>query len=85
MNIKEKIKSGQLDELLDEQGIPEYVLQTDDDLQTVAIAIKAYLEQQALIAHNFSSKVWDKERSQSIPFDYCSNWPLDGLAEGEIE
>ena len=85
MDIEEKINNGEIQERLDEQGVPEYLLKTEGDLEEVAVAIKDYLEKQTLIAHDFSSRVWNKQETGSVSFDYRSNWPLDGLADGEVE
>jgi len=85
MDIEEKINNGEIQERLDDQGVPEYFIKTEGDLEAAAVAIKDYLEKQALIAHDFSSRVWNKQENESVSFHYRSNWPLDGLADGEVE
>jgi len=84
-NIAQQIKAGLIEEKFNEQGIPHYVLHTDGDLETVASRIKAYLEKEQLVAHDFDTKLWKEDLSESVNIDYRSGWPIDGIANGEVE
>jgi len=85
MDIQEKLGNGQLEERLNGQGVPEYIVKTDADLKQMALAVKAHLEAQRFIAHDFTSLVWNSSETESATFKYQSDWPLDGLGEGELE
>lgn len=83
--FQEALNSGQIVELLNEQGLPEFVIEDGLDVNEYAILAKAHLETEKLIAHDFKSHVYNQSRTASAAFEYQSGWPLDGLAEGELE
>lgn len=83
--IDKQIKAGLIEEKRNGQGIPYYVSRKETDLEALAFQIKAYLEKENLVAHDFSTKVWNKDQTQSAQIDYRSGWPIDGIADGELE
>lgn len=82
---QEALKDGQIKELLTEQGLPEFIIEDGLDVKEYAILAKAHLENEKLIAHDFISHVYNQSRTASATFEYQSGWPLEGLAEGELE
>ena len=82
---QEAWNAGQIEKILNEQGLPEFIIEDGLDVNEYAILAKARLETEKLIAHDFTSHVYNQERTASASFEYQSGWPLDGLADGELE
>lgn len=84
-DIAQQLRDGLIEEKLDQQGIPVFIVNSQEDLESVAKKLQAHLEEAQLVAHDFSTKVWNRDQSKSVPLHYRSGWPLEGLASGEVE
>lgn len=80
----EGLKAGQVEERISDRGIPEFIIEDSLDVNEFAVLAKAHLEMDRIIAHDFTSHVYNQSRTESASFDYKSGWPLEGLGGGGL-
>ena len=83
--IQAKFDQAVVESIWSENGELSYVIKDGLDLDEYAQVIKAVLESQKEIAHDFSGTVTNESKTVRSTFQYNSGWFLEGLAEGEIE
>lgn len=66
-------------------GEPYYIIKDGADPAVFAQLAKAILEDEKIIAHDFTSKVVNESGKQEAEFTYKSGWFLEGIAEREME
>ena len=84
-DLQKKLDQGIVESTWTENGGLSYVIQDGLNVEDYARIIKAMLESQNEIAHDFWATVTNESKTSSARFQYKSGWFLEGLGEGEIE
>lgn len=84
-NVRDQFEKGLVETVWSERGEPSYIIQDGLDVYAYAQMAKQLLEDEKLIAHDFTGTVKNEDGLKSATFEYHSGWFLEGLAEGEIE
>ncbi|WP_316831721.1 hypothetical protein [Pedobacter aquatilis] len=74
-----------IQEQLSERGERSYIIRNGLNVAEYALLAKELLEAEKLIAHDFTGLVKSEDGTREANFEYHSGWPLDGLAQGEVE
>jgi hypothetical protein len=83
-DLQKKLDQGIVESTWTESGELSYVIQNGLNVEDYARIIKAMLESQNEIAHDFWGTVTNESKTSSARFQYKSGWFLEGLANGDI-
>lgn len=79
-----RFESGVIETVWSETGEPHYIIQDGLNVKEYASLAKKSLENEHIIAHDFTSYVINGS-GERADFEYKSGWFLEGLAEQEME
>jgi len=79
-----RFESGVVETIWSETGEPYYIIKDGLDLKEYASLAKKSLENERVIAHDFTSFVINGSGKRA-DFEYKSGWFLEGLGEQEME
>ncbi|MGN8056156.1 hypothetical protein ACTJKN_07780 [Pedobacter sp. 22163] len=79
-----RFESGVVETVWSEAGEPHYIIKDGLNVKEYASLAKKYLENERIIAHDFTSHVINGS-GERVDFEYKSGWFLEGLAEQEME
>ena len=80
----QRFESGVIETVWSETGEPHYIVKDGLNVKEYASLAKKYLENERIIAHDFTSYVINGS-GERVDFEYKSGWFLEGLAEQEME
>jgi len=80
----QRFESGVIETVWTETGEPHYIIKDSLDVKEYAALAKKSLENERIIAHDFTSYVINGS-GERADFEYKSGWFLEGLTEQEME
>lgn len=84
-SLKTKLENAVVESIQSDNGALTYIIKDGLDLKVYAQLAKKVLETEGYVAHDFVGRVVNESKTDHCDFEYKSGWPLDGIAEGELE